>query len=195
MLPPNNAVWFLARAAGITAYLLLWLSLTLGIGITARLFEPEIRRINIFDLHEFISLFAIVFVAVHVFVLLLDTYVGFSLGELLAPFHSHYQPLWLGVGQVAFYLLLIGSLSFYARGFIGWKLWRGLHLTTFVLWVCALAHGVFSGTDTSTLWMLMIYCTTTFMTVMLLFSRLKLVLVSQRPSGIASSPRWPPARS
>jgi predicted ferric reductase len=171
-LQPDNSVWYLARAAGITAYLLLWLSLTLGVGITARLFEPEIRRVNIFDLHEFISLFGVLFVGLHVFVLLLDKYVGFTLGELLVPFHSHYQPLWLGLGQVAFYLLLITTFSFYVRGLIGWKAWRCLHLATFLLWVSALAHGFFTGTDTPKLWMLMIYCTTTFVTLMLLVTRL-----------------------
>jgi len=171
-LQSANTVWYLSRAAGITAYLLLWLSLTLGVGITSRLFEPEVKRFNVFDLHQFVSLVGILFVTVHVVILLLDKYIGFSPGELLVPFHSHYQPLWLGFGQMAFYLLLITSFSFYVRGLIGWKVWRSLHFATFLLWVFALVHGLFAGTDSPSLWMLMIYSTTGFMTLMLVVTRL-----------------------
>jgi len=89
-LQSANTVWYLSRAAGITAYLLLWLSLTLGVGITSRLFEPEVKRFNVFDLHQFVSLVGILFVTLHVVILLLDKYIGFSPGELLVPFHSHY---------------------------------------------------------------------------------------------------------
>lgn len=167
-----NEVWYLARAAGITAYVLLWLSLTLGIGITTRLFEPEIRRFNVFDLHGFVSLFGLLFVGLHVFILLLDKYVGFTVGELLVPFHSHYQPLWMGLGQLAFYLLLITTFTFYLRPIIGHRSWRALHYATFMLYVFALAHGVLTGTDTHQLWMLMIYCTTGFMTAMMVVTRL-----------------------
>ena len=73
---------------------------------------------------------------------------------------------------MAFYLLLITSFSFYVRGLIGWKVWRSLHFATFLLWVFALVHGLFAGTDSPSLWMLMIYCTTGFMTLMLVVTRL-----------------------
>ncbi len=171
-MQPANTVWYLARAAGITSYLLLWVSLTLGIGITSRLFEPEIRRLSVFDLHAFISVFGVLFVGLHVSVLLLDQYVGFSLGELLVPFHSPYQPLWVGFGQVAFYLLLLTTFSFYVRKLIGQRWWRGLHYGTFALYAFALAHGILAGTDSGRLWMLMIYCTTGFMTLMMVATRL-----------------------
>src|SRR6266480_4416011 len=85
-LQSANTVWYLARAAGVTAYILLWLSLTLGVGMSVKLFEPEVKRFNVYDLHAFISVFSILFVGLHVFVLLLDDFVGFTLGELLVPF-------------------------------------------------------------------------------------------------------------
>lgn len=184
-----NTVWYLARAAGITGYLLLWVSLTLGIGITTRLFEPEVRRFSVFDLHSFVSVFSVLFVAAHVFVLLLDQYVGFTVGELLVPFHSSYQPLWVGFGQLAFYLLLVTTLSFYVRGWIGHRAWRALHFGTFLLYVFALVHGLFTGTDTKQLWMLMMYSTTGFMTLMMIVVRLDSARRARPVAGLTDERR------
>ncbi|MBV8087578.1 MAG: ferric reductase [Chloroflexi bacterium] len=182
----TNTVWLLTRAAGITAYLLLWLSLTLGIGITSRVFEPEVKRLNVWDMHQFVSLFSLLFVGLHVFILLADQYVTFSVAEVLVPFHSHYQPVWVGLGQIAFYLLLITTASFYVRGLIGWKAWRTMHYGTFALYLFALAHGITNGTDTREVWMLIVYCTTALFTAVLLGMRLGQLRQRAQQAGIAA---------
>ena len=64
------------------------------------------------------------------------------------PFASApYRPLWVGLGQVAFYGLGLVSLSFYARQPLGKTAWRVIHAASFGLFGLALLHGVLAGTD------------------------------------------------
>ena len=73
----------------------------------------------------------------------------FGFAEMLVPFASPYRPLWVGVGQVALYLVAIVTASFYVRRRIGQRTWRLLHYVTFLAFAFTTAHGILSGTDTS----------------------------------------------
>ncbi|MCU0492891.1 MAG: hypothetical protein MUD01_14970 [Chloroflexaceae bacterium] len=78
---------------------------------------------------------------------------NYSLAQLLIPFaSSNYEPLWVGLGQVAFYLLALVGLSFYARPWIGRRGWRVLHFISFAVFVLVLLHGIASGSDSGTTW-------------------------------------------
>jgi DMSO/TMAO reductase YedYZ heme-binding membrane subunit len=70
---------------------------------------------------------------------------------LLIPFSGPYKPLWVGVGILAFYLILLTTLSFYVRAWIGQKTWRRLHFLTFPLYGMASLHGLQAGTDSGIL--------------------------------------------
>jgi hypothetical protein len=58
------------------------------------------------------------------------------------------------------YLLVVITVSFPARRFIGYRAWRTLHYGTFGAYLLALAHGIFTGTDSSQLWAQAVYATT-----------------------------------
>ena len=83
-------------------------------------------------------------------------------------------PWW---GQIGFYLMLPVAFSFYARQFIGFKLWRLIHYASFLIYVCVAAHGIFAGTDTTTPGMLGLYALTVLSTYFLIIHR---ILVSVR---------------
>jgi len=74
------------------------------------------------------------------------------------PFASaSYRPVWVGLGQIGLYLLALVTLSFYVRRWIGARTWRLLHFLSFAVFALALAHGLFSGTDSGAPWVVWMY--------------------------------------
>ncbi|HEY3290703.1 MAG TPA: hypothetical protein VGK87_11300 [Anaerolineae bacterium] len=143
----GHATWFVTRAAGIIAYLLLWLSTAWGLGVSSKIFDRLLHRAFTFDFHEFISLLSIGFLVLHIVVLTGDKFMPYNLAQILIPFISPYRPVWVGVGVIAFWLILLVSITFYIRSKITMKTFRMIHLLSFVGYLTALAHSVYSGTD------------------------------------------------
>src|SRR5262245_48461132 len=73
-----NIPWYLSRATGLVAYLLLFCTVMLGLAVRTRTLDRLVARWRVTDVHTFLSILVIVFVVVHAAVLLADTYVGFS---------------------------------------------------------------------------------------------------------------------
>lgn len=143
-----KAYWYTSRAAGLVGYGLVWLSVMLGLSITNRLARAWPGGPTVVDLHQFSGLLALAFITVHVLVLLGDRYIGYTIGQLLVPFaSSEYRPLWVGLGQLALYVALPATLTYYLRRVIGHRAWRSLHYGTFVVFVLVTLHGLLAGTD------------------------------------------------
>src|SRR6266571_1988744 len=153
----DHAFWYVSRASGLTAYLLLALSVCFGLLVRTRIMDWRAARWRWFDLHQCTALLALGFVLLHVFLLLGDRYIGFSLDELLIPFASPYRPLEVAAGVFALYLMAIVLASFWLRRLIGYRAWRAIHYLTFVLFLLTLVHGLFAGTDTGQLWSTALY--------------------------------------
>jgi methionine sulfoxide reductase heme-binding subunit len=160
-----QTLWYVTRAAGMIAYLLLWLSTVWGLAVSSKILDPFLERMFTYDLHEFLSLLAIGFVVLHVVVLLGDRYLPFSLAEILIPFVAPYRPLWVGVGIIAFYLTLLVSITFYIRRWIGIKTFRVIHIASFVSFFGAGLHGLLSGTDSPLPAAQLVYAGTTLVVV------------------------------
>jgi predicted ferric reductase len=153
-----HSAWYLSRASAFVAYVLLWWSMVLGLLITNHLARIWPSGPVAGDLHEHASLLGLGFGVLHALVLLGDQYIGYSLPQILFPFTSaSYRPLWVGLGQISLYLLALVTLSFYVRRWIGARTWRLLHFLSFAVFVLALAHGLFSGTDSSAPWVVWMY--------------------------------------
>ncbi|GEM_PF-430396 len=167
-----NVPWYLSRATGFVAYLLLFVTVALGLAIRTKAFDRIVARWRVTDLHGFLSVLAGLFVVVHVAALLGDTFIGFSAVQLLVPFASPYEAAWTGIGQLMAYLLLVILVSFPARRLIGYRAWRALHYLTFLTYLGALAHGVFTGTDSRQLWAQALYLTTAAVIALLLLQRI-----------------------
>lgn len=152
-----NIPWYLSRSTGLVAYLLLFATVVLGISVRTKGLDRMIARWRVTDLHTFLSVLVLVFVAVHAGVLLFDSFMGFSVLQILVPFTAPYRPIWTSFGIISAYLLIIISVSFLVRRWIGYRAWRTLHYTNFAIYVAALVHGIYTGTDSTTLWADAIY--------------------------------------
>jgi len=167
-----NIPWYLARAAGLTAYLLLFGTVVLGLSIRTKGLDRYIARWKVTDIHIFLSLLVLGFAILHAGVLLWDGFVGYSLLDILVPFSTAYRTLWTAVGIVTLYALIIIVLSFPARRYIGYRAWRMLHYGTFAAYLAALLHGIYAGTDSRVAWAQFIYITTATTVLALLIYRI-----------------------
>ncbi len=162
-----QVTWYITRAAGIIAYLLLWLSTAWGLAIPSKLLDRWLNRAFTFDFHQFISLLSLGFLGLHMFILTADRFLPYSLAQILVPFLSDYRPLWVGVGVIAFYLCALVSITYYLRQRIGMKAFRAIHYASLLAYLGATAHGIFSGTDSSLPAVFLMY-TGTFLVILFL---------------------------
>jgi len=139
--------WFVTRAAGLIAYLLLWFSTVWGLAVPSKLVSPYLEQSYTFDFHQFISLLSVGFTALHILVLMVDQYLPFSIWQILLPFLSSYRPFWVGIGIISFYIILLVTVTFYLRSRIGMSAFRAIHILSLVGYLGATLHGLFAGTD------------------------------------------------
>jgi predicted ferric reductase len=148
-----KAYWYLSRATAFVSLSLLWISMALGLGVTTKMVRSWPGTPAAFAIHEYVSLLGLAFAMFHALIILGDKYINFTPLQLLIPFStSEYKPIWVGLGQLGFYIWGIVALSFYVRSSIGQKTWRLLHYLSFGMYLLGLLHGIFSGTDTSVAW-------------------------------------------
>jgi DMSO/TMAO reductase YedYZ heme-binding membrane subunit len=143
----GTALWYVTRGSGVVALLLLTAGLVLGIVGTLRWRTARWPRFAVVAIHRNLTLFAIVFVAIHVVTTVLDGYAPIGLKDAVVPFVSRYRPLWLGFGALAFDLLLALVVTSLARSRIGYQTWRAIHWLSYAAWPVALVHGLGSGSD------------------------------------------------
>jgi hypothetical protein len=149
--------WDVARAGGLTAYILLSLSVAVGLALSLHWQTPRWPRLLNSELHNYLSLISLVFVGVHILAVWLDPFTQFGWQEILLPFTSHYRPLWMAMGIVALYLGLAIGLSTWLRQVIGYRWWRRLHVATLGIYALSTLHGLAMGSDTRAGWGALIY--------------------------------------
>jgi sulfoxide reductase heme-binding subunit YedZ len=139
--------WLLARASGLTAYMLLTGSVVAGLTVKSKPLGRRLKAAAVTDAHRFLALLGLGTVAVHGLVLTLDQTIKMPLGGLLVPGQSPYRPLAVGIGVIAAELMVLIYASFSLRRRIGARNWRRLHYLTFGVFAAATVHGLAAGTD------------------------------------------------
>ena len=149
--------WYAARGAGLVAYLLLSLSVVLGTTMAGKKSLRRWPQFAIEEVHRFTGLAVGAFVTIHVFTIAIDAWLPFSLQSLAIPLLARYRPIWVALGIVAAELLVALAVSNHYRRRLPYRFWRRAHYLNFVVWSAATLHGVGSGTDRSTVWLLGLY--------------------------------------
>jgi hypothetical protein len=111
----SQLLWYSARAGGIVAWALAAASVLWGLALSTHVLGRTPRPAWLFDLHRFLGGLALIFTGVHVAGVLTDTYVPFSLLNVLVPFTGSWHPGAVAWGIVGFYLLLAVELTSLAR--------------------------------------------------------------------------------
>ncbi len=168
----ETIAWDVARVGGMLAYLLLTASVAIGIALSLGWRSPRWTRFVSNELHRFVSLVALVFIAIHTVSVAVDPFIGFTPAEVLVPMLSHYRTVWVALGIVGSYLLVAVYLSERIRPHVGYQWWRRFHYLSFVAFVLALVHGVATGSDTRAPWAILLYAGSIVLVGALLVARL-----------------------
>lgn len=150
----TTALWFITRATGVTALVLLTVTVALGVANLRRLRGRRVPRFVIDAVHRNGALLAVVFLAAHVLTTVLDGYVPIGWLDVVVPFGGVYKPFWLGLGAVGCDLMIALIITSLLRRHVGYRLWRAIHWLAYAAWPVALAHSLGIGTDTATTWMI-----------------------------------------
>jgi methionine sulfoxide reductase heme-binding subunit len=149
-------LWYATRGAGAVSMVLLSGVVILGILSSLRVQATGWPRFLTTGLHRNVALTAVVFLALHIITAVVDPYTHLGLGAAVIPFSSYYRTFWLGLGAVAFELLLAIVITSLVRGFVGHRAWRTIHWLAYASWPIAIVHGFGTGTDSWSAWFLAI---------------------------------------
>ncbi len=148
--------WYAARAGGVVAYVLLTMVVLVGLSMAGRKKLKIWPRFAVEDVHRFGGLLVGAFIAIHVLAIAIDSYLPFSIPSLFVPLVSQYKPVWVALGIVSAELLLALAVANHYRRRLSYRFWRRTHYVNFVVWSAATVHGLATGTDRSSWWLLTI---------------------------------------
>ena len=150
-----SAYWYLARGTGAVALVLLTASVVLGVLGSVRFDAgPRWPRFTIDALHRDVSLLVVVLLALHIVTSVLDKFAPISLLDAVIPLRSSYRPFWLGLGALSFDLLIALVVTSLLRRRLGYRPWRAVHWLAYASWPVAVFHGLGTGSDSKSWWML-----------------------------------------
>ena len=150
----SQAVWYLTRGTGTVSLILLTSVTVLGILNAVRWSPGFTPRFVVQRVHRNLSLLSVVFIVIHIATAVIDGFAPIRWIDAVVPFRSAYRPLWLGLGAVAFDLLIAVAVTSLIRARLGYRVWRAVHWTSYALWGVAVFHGLGIGSDSKQLWML-----------------------------------------
>ncbi len=150
----DQILWFAARGAGIVSLLLFTAVVALGVLTVTRWQSAAWPRFLTVGLHRNLALLSVVFLGTHIVTAIADPATALGVVAATIPFASSYRPFGVGLGVIAFDLLVAVTASSLVRERIGGRAWRLIHWTAYAAWPLALVHGLQAGSDSATPWML-----------------------------------------
>ncbi len=146
--------FYAIRAAGAMTLILFSITIAMGLINRSRLASERWPRFVIDRIHRNVALLAVVFLTIHIVTAVTDGFVVLPVLAAFVPFTHSYSPFWIGLGSVAFDLLLAITITSLLRARLGFRSWRAVHWLGYLAWPVAVAHGIGNGTDHFTVWML-----------------------------------------
>lgn len=147
-----KSYWFISRSSGVVAYVLITMGVLWGLMQSGSILRSQISPLVSLGMHSFLSWLGLGMAALHGIILVGDSYINIDLPRVFTPFLSEYRPIPVGLGIISFYLMLLLTLSFYARNYLGQRTFRLLHYGSFAVFLMVTVHGIYAGTDSGSLW-------------------------------------------
>jgi methionine sulfoxide reductase heme-binding subunit len=170
-LSSSPAIWYAARASGVAAYVALGIVVSLGLALGGKAQNRRWPRFSVEEVHRFGGLLVGSLIGVHVLAIAADSFLPFSLTQLLVPFTSTYRPLWTGLGIAAAEILIALAITNRYRKRLPYRFWRKAHYLNFAVWAFASLHGLMAGTDRGAAWLAILYGVSVATVLMLLLWR------------------------
>jgi DMSO/TMAO reductase YedYZ heme-binding membrane subunit len=149
----STALWYVSRATGAVALLLMTAVLLLGLLVSRQGKLPGLPRFAVTGLHRNLSLLSVVFVALHVLTAVTDGYVTIPLISAVLPLASPYERLSLSLGAISLDLTLALIVTSLLRGRLGRRTWKAVHWLAYLTWPVAWLHGFSAATDLRQGWL------------------------------------------
>lgn len=141
--------WYVTRASGISAWLMLTASVIFGVVLATNAFPDQRRPAWLLDLHRWLGGLSLSFLAIHLIALVADSYAHFGITDLAIPYASDWKPGAVALGVVAAWLLIAVELTSLMMRRLSRKVWRGIHFASYaVFWLTSL-HAASAGSDTA----------------------------------------------
>jgi methionine sulfoxide reductase heme-binding subunit len=154
----NQLLWYTTRAAGAVSMIMLTGVVVLGVLSSLRFKPAGLPRFVTPTLHRNVALLSLIFLALHIVTAVVDPFTNLGWTAAIIPFSSYYRTFWLGLGTIAFELILAVTVTSLLRGFIGHGVWRAIHWLTYAAWPIAIVHGLGTGTDAWSGWLFALTC-------------------------------------
>ena len=164
-------LWYVTRTMGVAAYVALSLSVILGMLRTVARKASERISWVVDELHQFIATLTGLLVLGHLLALKFDSFLPFSLLNLLLPFSEPYRPFAVALGVLALYGMILLLISSWLRRRIRYSWWRAIHYLSFLTFLAVTAHGWLAGSDSGEPWMRAIYAGATSAVLFLILVR------------------------
>jgi predicted ferric reductase len=136
--------WLLLRTSGFLVLGLLSVAVALGI-LGPALRSPRLRLVSI-TVHRTAAALGTLLLLAHVTAAVLDRYVEVSLPAVVIPGASAWQPLWIGLGALAFDAVLVLAVTSALRRRRP-NLWWNVHVISYVAYALSWTHALGVGTD------------------------------------------------
>jgi predicted ferric reductase len=143
----DQLLWLTSRTAALTAFFVLAAALLTGQALRNAMLEGVVRNRDLSNLHRFLTVCWVPFVALHVLAMTLDAVARIGPLDLVVPFRVSYAALPIGLGTIGFDLLLIVTITAYLRSHLDPTAWRWLHRLSYVMFGVFLLHALLAGTD------------------------------------------------
>jgi len=174
--------WYVSRASGLIAFVFLWLTIFLGLAIRNPLLKRIIEPIYSFDFHAFTAVVAVFWALIHGTSLLFDKFIGFGAKDVAIPYFSQVTFVntnYLALGIMAFYAMVIMTITSYLRSHMNFWVWRVLHFMNPVAFIFVVIHGYSIGTDMENDYVANTYLYSSTLLVLLYLSSLIFMIISK----------------
>jgi DMSO/TMAO reductase YedYZ heme-binding membrane subunit len=139
--------WYLARATGIVAWAGAVGAVLAGLALATRAGQGKVPPSWMLALHRHLGALTVAFIGAHVGALVADSYVSFGPLDILVPMHAGWRPGALAWGVVAMWAILLVELTSLVKRRLSPRLWRSIHLTSYIAAVASTVHLLTAGTD------------------------------------------------
>lgn len=153
----SPTLWYATRASATAAYVLL--TVTVILGMLRSIARQASERLSwvVDELHQVAAILMAVMIFTHLVTLLLDPYLPFAIVNILFPFGEPYRPTAVRYGVVALYFMTLVLVSSWIRRQLSYRLWRGVHYFALLAFALTTIHGFLAGSDNGEPWMRAMY--------------------------------------